>query len=330
MKNLPVVNVCASPRPRLARARKVASSANTSWYRALCFRSMLTTCLLLTACPRPICIGTNCPSPDAGTGGTVATGGTSSTGGTLATGGMVQTGGSLATGGQTVAIQWPPCSNTFKAGPVVKHKLGRVYAPRRYRKVQPWHSVGIVVRSVLWAPNIDPLDQGNLGSCTGNAVAGELSTQPFLRKLTEKDAVSIYSLATKIDPFAGQYPPTDTGSDGPSALTAAVQLGFIIGWTPADMLADMHAAIQTRPGIFGSNWTSDMFSPDRCGQIHPTGAIEGGHEYEYLGFDKESGKEWFRNSWGDWGPLHGYFWMNSSDVQTLIDDGGQGDFANVP
>jgi len=91
----------------------------------------------------------------------------------------------------------------------------------------------------------------------------------------------------------------------------------------------MHAAIQTRPGIFGSNWTDDMFTTDRCGQIHPTGAVAGGHEYEYIGFDKENGWEWFVNSWGPTYGLNGYFKMSSDDVQTLIDDGGSADFANV-
>jgi len=63
-----------------------------------------------------------------------------------------------------------------------------------------------------------PLDQGDLGSCTGNAAAHLLNTAPFHiprhRLYYEPAAVLFYSQATQIDPFDGQYPPEDTGSDG--------------------------------------------------------------------------------------------------------------------
>ena len=270
------------------------------------------------------------PAP-VGAGGAVATGGANATGGAIpdAAGGAATTGGDASTGGTTAAIAWPECSKTLKAGPIIKRKLGRMATPKSKRTVQPWHAVGIVVHSVLWQPNIAPLDQADLGACTGFATAGELSTQPFALKLTNADGRAIYSLATKLDPFAGSWPPTDTGSTGDAALSAAIKLGHASSFSHAPTLADMHAAIQTRPGIFGSNWTSDMFAPDRCGQVHPTGAIEGGHEYEYIGFDKERGREWFRNSWSSGWGLSGYFWMTSDDVQTLIDDGADADFADL-
>ncbi len=269
-------------------------------------------------------------------GGARATGGRSA-----ATGGRASTGGAVATGGSSavVVINWPPCSNTFKSGPVVKHKLGRRVVPQSMRTVQPWHNTGVVVRSVLWPVNCTaelagkppciPYDQGNLGACTVFAEMGELSTAPFTHFFSNATGPTWYTWETNNDPFAGAWPPDDTGSDGASAQKTAVHFGYSTGFVSAATLADMHAAIQTRPGIFGSNWTTDMFSPDRCGQIHPTGAVEGGHEYEYIGFDK-TGKEWFRNSWGPTYGLNGYFWLTSDDTQTLIDDGASADFANVP
>jgi hypothetical protein len=51
-----------------------------------------------------------------------------------------------------------------------------------------------------------PFNQGNLGSCTGNAMAGLLMTEPFWvrgRVLTEKDAVALYKAATKLDSISG-------------------------------------------------------------------------------------------------------------------------------
>jgi len=47
-----------------------------------------------------------------------------------------------------------------------------------------------------------PFDQGALGSCTGNAMAGVLMTDPIWvpgRNLTEVDAVKLYKAATKLD-----------------------------------------------------------------------------------------------------------------------------------
>src|SRR5581483_9492938 len=63
-----------------------------------------------------------------------------------------------------------------------------------------------------------PLDQGQLGSCTGNAAAGALNTVPLHRTggrvLTETQARDLYALATRLDGFEGEWPPTDTGSSG--------------------------------------------------------------------------------------------------------------------
>jgi C1A family cysteine protease len=178
---------------------------------------------------------------------------------------------------------------------------------------------------------VDALDQGSLGACTGFATAGSLSTFPFGLKLTNADGIRIYKLATTLDPFAGTYPPTDTGSDGNSAMLAAIQLGLVASKTfsHAETLADMHAGIQLRDGIFGSTWTTQMSEPQPNGYISIGGQVEGGHQYAYVGFDKERGDEVFRNSWGkDWG-CNGYFRMHSDDTQTLIDDGADADFANV-
>ena len=71
------------------------------------------------------------------------------------------------------------------------------------------------------------LDQGQLGSCTGNAGTGALGTQPFYDAVgstvmpdpndeaaAEQFAVQLYSDATVVDGYPGDYPPDDTGSSG--------------------------------------------------------------------------------------------------------------------
>lgn len=288
--------------------------------------------LCLFACP---VIPPVNPIPDSGTGGVAATGGAQSTGGSQPiVAGSSATGGESATGGTSAVVtfpDWDACSKQAKkAAPTVKRQFGRRHSPRSRRTVQPWHATGVVVRSVFHELLIASLDQGDLGACTGFATAGSLSSLPFGLRLTNTDGRNIYSLATKLDSFAGQWPPTDTGSDGNSAMTAAVQLKLAVSFIHADNLADMHAAIQTRDGIFGSNWTEAMSNPDPDGRARITGQILGGHEFAYVGFDKERGREVFRNSWGPLFGCNGYFWISSDDLQTLIDDGGDADFANPP
>ncbi|MEN6535518.1 MAG: C1 family peptidase [Bryobacteraceae bacterium] len=292
--------------------------------------------LCLFACPRPPDPIT--PVPDGGSGGVAATGGTSAApdAGTPA-GGALALGGGVSTGGQAPAIvtnwpDWDACSRQLKrAEAPVKRTFGLRRAPRSRRTVQPWHDTGVVVASAFHPMLVAPLDQGALGACTGFATAGCLSTWPFGLKLTNADGKRIYSLATKLDGFSGSYPPTDTGSDGNSAMAAAIQLGLVASKTfsHAETLADMHAGIQFRAGIFGSTWTTEMSKPKPDGYVTIGGDVEGGHQYAYVGFDKERGDEVFRNSWGKGYGCDGYFRIRSDNVQTLIDDGADADFADV-
>lgn len=80
------------------------------------------------------------------------------------------------------------------------------------------------------------LDQGKIGSCTGNAVTQLLNTDYAMKVsgrtsfLSEDDAVKVYTLATDIDAFPGSYPTVDNGSSGDAACEAAIQLGYLSGY----------------------------------------------------------------------------------------------------
>jgi hypothetical protein len=61
-------------------------------------------------------------------------------------------------------------------------------------------------RSVYWLHRGSTLNQGSLGSCTGNALVDALMSGPLYRSarnLNESDAVRAYSRATQLDPFPG-------------------------------------------------------------------------------------------------------------------------------
>ena len=87
------------------------------------------------------------------------------------------------------------------------------------------------IKTVTYQRHGSAFDQGDLGSCTGNAMAGVLMTDPFWvrgRNLTEADAVALYKAATKLDDIPGKSPPDDTGSSGDHVESRATFIDAVI------------------------------------------------------------------------------------------------------
>lgn len=168
-------------------------------------------------------------------------------------------------------------------------------------------------KSVLWAHRAPVLDQGNLGSCTGNALAQCLNTTKFVtsrpqrRYLDEVAARSLYSRATVLDVFPGQWPTEDTGSSGLGVCKAGVEFGYLSGYDHAFGIDHTAASLQIQPLITGINWYTDMYEVDTQGFIVPDGGLAGGHELTLLGVNYrweyftllnhwwENSKPWGRN-----------------------------------
>jgi hypothetical protein len=133
-----------------------------------------------------------------------------------------------------------------------------------------------------------PLDQGNLGSCTGNAITDACMTSPLRHRaaiLTERDALQAYGLATQLDGFPGTYPPDDTGSSGLAACKAAKQLGWIDSYAHAFGLDQVLRALVLGPVIIGVGWREGMMDTDSRGYVHAVGSVVGGHEVCLVGID---------------------------------------------
>jgi hypothetical protein len=172
---------------------------------------------------------------------------------------------------------------------------------------------GLKLVSAIHPRRIPILDQGDLGSCTGNAAAGVLATEPDVLALTagqvagidERFAVGVYSAATKIDEFPGTYPPTDTGSSGLAVAKVLTSNRWTAGYTHTFSLDDALLALTTLPVMVGIPWYDSFDEPDQDGYIAITrGAqIRGGHEVEIREIDAENQLVWLDNSWG---PLWGY------------------------
>lgn len=206
------------------------------------------------------------------------------------------------------------------------------------------------IQTVHWPRSIPILDQGQLGSCTGNAGTGFLGTANAAGSgltsvaitaaaakashghftagtytLNEDFAVRLYGLATAIDSYPGTYPPTDTGSDGPSIGAALKLLGLAASYSHAFSLAALKTAIQVGPAMWGTEWLESMFDPDPSGTltVDPSSGVAGGHELVISGFDVSSSLWTVDNSWNtSWGLLGSCF-VTDSDMAYLL--GQQGD-----
>lgn len=180
------------------------------------------------------------------------------------------------------------------------------------------------------------LDQGNLGSCTGNAMTGALGSegvyeeiQPNLQApLDETFAVALYSAATKLDSEPGQYPPTDTGSDGVSVSKAAKNGGWISGYTHALSFDALVTGLQSVAGIMGVNWYDSFDTPAADGTITlpATATVRGGHEIHLLNVDIERELLDLCNSWStSWG-VKGHFFMPFTVAERLLKEDGDATF----
>jgi hypothetical protein len=179
--------------------------------------------------------------------------------------------------------------------------------------------------SVLHKRHAPPYNQGDLGSCTGNAEAGLLMTDPYYaagRNLTEKDAIKLYEKATRLDRIGGQYPPDDTGSSGLAVMKAARSFGYISGYRHTFGLHDALKVISSVPAITGVGWYEGFDKPDPHGFVRISGSVRGGHEFEIVGLDTETKRVRACNSWGpDWGD-GGFFEFSWDDFDRLLNEHG--------
>ena len=189
------------------------------------------------------------------------------------------------------------------------------------------------IKSVRHKRHGSALDQGQLGSCTGNAMAGVLMTEPLWtrgRNLVEADAVALYKSATTLDGIRGKYPPDDTGSSGIGVMKAAVKAKYIAGYAHTFSLQQLLGSLVRFPGILGVNWYDSFDNPASDGQCRLTSSarVRGGHEVEMFGIDVAKKRVWCYNSWGPtWGGRgNGTFYFSWSTLQRLLGEKGDATF----
>jgi hypothetical protein len=197
------------------------------------------------------------------------------------------------------------------------------------------------IKSQSWDRKIPILDQGQVGSCTGNAGTGALGTQPFFDAVgkaalgqtaddplaDEKFAVQHYTDATKVDAYPGEYPAQDTGSSGLAICKVLKSRGTIKGYRWARTSYGLLRMLQHGPVLQGMPWYNAFFEPADKAFIdaNPNWAssgLAGGHEIEAVAVDIDSHDAFnsvitYANSWGtQWGD-GGYFRMRLRTYEAL-------------
>jgi hypothetical protein len=225
-------------------------------------------------------------------------------------------------------IPWNPVSkeNPYPLGRNLYHdSRNRAYPWKRQLPVE-------MMTSQDWPRHIPILDQGQVGSCTGNEQVGALGTGPLFDALSaghpsldEALALKIYSGAETID-GDGPYPPNDNGSSGPSAAQVAKNLGLISGYLHCFSLTDVLDALETGPVGIGSNWYDSMDRPDSSGlvSISANASVRGGHEYLCRGKDMDRKMVHLDNSWGTSFGLSGSFMYSFDTLERLLAEQGDG------
>jgi hypothetical protein len=222
-------------------------------------------------------------------------------------------------------IEWHAAS---RARPL---PLGRNQVHDSRNLAYPHRRSGAALRSVLHDRHIPILDQGDVGSCTGDGEVGVLGCDPNFAAvpkgiiLNQDLAYQVYSGAEQID-GNGPYPPNDYGSSGPSAAKAAMKMGLISGYTHCLSLADVLDALQSQAVSIGINWYDSFDSPPSSGllTISPGAQVRGGHEPMLRGIDVDKQEVFGDNSWGSsWG-VQGSFSMGWPTLDRLLHEDGDG------
>ncbi len=212
--------------------------------------------------------------------------------------------------------------------------LGRLVEHDERSRRYAFNATKATLTSVHHERRVPVLDQGQLGSCTGNAMTGLLGTVPFFATLPtsalsatdaaadEQVAVGLYSDATKLDSYPGTYPPTDSGSSGIAVAKAAKAKGWISGYQHTFDLNSALAALAVTPVIIGINWYEGFDSPTAAGELSVAGSVRGGHEVVLDQLDVEHKRVWLTNSWGTSFGQHGRAFFSWDTFSRLLSEQG--------
>lgn len=179
------------------------------------------------------------------------------------------------------------------------------------------------LKSVKHAATGLPLDQGNIGSCTANALVGALNSAPNLKgktPLVEADAQDLYHAETVVE--GEPWPPNDPGGTGLYVCRVGKAAGFLSSYRHAFGIDHALHALVLRPVITGVNWYQGFDQPNANGYVQISGQVRGGHEVVVDEIDVDRRLVWMWNSWGPGYGLGGRFCWSFDTWDELLQEQG--------
>lgn len=206
--------------------------------------------------------------------------------------------------------------------------LGRRYAPDDRDRRFPMRLVlpSTIAPGTRHYPPGPVLDQGNTGTCVGQAWRGWLNGAPLMTK-TGQDAFSIYDQCIVNDEWSDNDvdPDRQFGTSVRAGAKVLQAAGHVSSYVWAYRVEDVRAFLLSGQGtlVFGTNWYNGMFDVDRNGFVNLTGRIAGGHAYKATGWSDTQEAVRCQNSWGTGFGQKGRFWLRANDLQRLLDEQGE-------
>jgi len=165
------------------------------------------------------------------------------------------------------------------------------------------------------------LDQGSTPHCGGFAMAGFGNCAPVMDKMYDDKGHDFYYLCKEVENEPGMENGVYTSSMAKVLKAEGIIPGY--GWLLSIEDAKQWV-LKFGPILVGTVWMSsmvDIFETD--GTMVVYGREVGGHAYLMTGYDRDTDKFSFINSWGiEWG-LNGHFKIRANDFERLLKAGGE-------
>lgn len=170
----------------------------------------------------------------------------------------------------------------------------------------------------FWRPFLPSPDQGQTPECTAFAWMDWERCAPGRVLAGIDDPAAFYKAEQKVDGIPGPH----DGSTVRAGAAVMQREGRIGSYLWAQHAVDLRNWVLSKGSVVvGSDWTNDMFTPDRFGVVHPTGGVAGGHAYLVVGFSS-TGHYRIQNSWGPSWADHGQCWIAAPDLEDLVFNNG--------
>ena len=171
-----------------------------------------------------------------------------------------------------------------------------------------------------------PLNQGDIGSCTANALCGALNSAPDFTGGERRATSRARSISTSSRPASRATRIRRTTRAAAGSRSARPQSswdGSRRTSTPS-VSSTRCSRWCLRPVITGINWYTSFDTPDADGLVAiATGAtVRGGHEVVADQIDAPNKLVWFWNSWGKAFGVGGRFCMSFDTWQQLLEQTG--------